>query len=553
MSGNKVLVIDDSATIRRLVDSTLSRVGYQVVLAPTAEEGLKLAEEIQPDVILLDHQLPGTTGYEVCCQLAETATTRQIPIIVSSTLRKRAYVEYAEKPNVVDMLPKPYTEELLRTTIANAVDTGALVVESQEQGTAVPEVIRQLDEPDVSGSFGHFSLREILDFLNNAGKCGVLEVEGAYRRTYFFLDRGRIEGVTAAGVDSQELVTLLPQSLQSLAPVLKLTLGGRGGSDVDGIVELLNRKVLDPRLLRKLLRYQASILTWDCFTEEVSEFRFHVGAAKPPLQQRLPLETSLLALLIEGSLLCDVPPLAEETRQGLFVRRMMRGQNLDRAGVPAHQMKLLGLLAKPQAWDELIERLQWDDAQLERVLSALLLCEAIERKPKTQSRKVVIFESNPAAVQRLRESLPADADRYACKVVKDPLALQMVLRRERPDALIFALDDAGAAKACRDLYFSGQQSQAGVKWLAIVPANNEDDLGNDLRSHWSARTKVTFDAVITRPYRSESVLDALDRVFDSNRVSAPIREEVAAVASSLTTPPDSTRNYENDGLFTIDA
>jgi hypothetical protein len=294
-------------------------------------------------------------------------------------------------------------------------------------------------------------------------------------------------------------------------------------------------------------------LTWDCFTQEVGEFRFHAGDAKPPLQQRLPLETSLLALLIEGSLLCDVPPLTDEARQGLFVRRMLRGQNLDRAGVPAHQMKLLGLLAKPQSWDELIQRLQWDDEQLERVLSALLLCDAIEQQANAHSRKVVIFESNPAAVQRLRESLPAGGDRYACKVVKDPLALQMVLRREQPDALVFALDDPAAAKMCRDLYFAGQESLANVKWLAIVPAVDEDTAGSDLRSHWTARTKVTFDAVVARPYRSDSVWEALDRVYASNEVAPPSLEAMPTVASTVTTPREPTRNYENDGLFTIDA
>ena len=124
-----ILVIDDSAAIRRVVDSTLSPVGYRVVLAANAEEGLEKAAEIHPDLIILDHQLPGTTGKEVCLQLLEVAELKNIPIIGSSTLRKRAYVEYADCPNVVDMLPKPYTPDLLITTVANTLDTGSLVVD----------------------------------------------------------------------------------------------------------------------------------------------------------------------------------------------------------------------------------------------------------------------------------------------------------------------------------------------------------------------------------------------------------------------------------------
>ena len=126
MNGKTILVIDDSTTIRRLADSTLSRAGYAVLLAANAEDGLRLAAEALPDMILLDHQLPGTTGFEVCKTLLDDEATRQLPVVISSTLRKRAYVEYADMTNVVDMLPKPYTEELLVTTAVNSLDTGSL-------------------------------------------------------------------------------------------------------------------------------------------------------------------------------------------------------------------------------------------------------------------------------------------------------------------------------------------------------------------------------------------------------------------------------------------
>ena len=88
MSERTILVIDDSATIRRLVDSTLSPVGYRVVLAASAEEGLERAAEVVPDLIILDHQLPGTTGREVCKHLVESPELEDIPIIGCSTLRK---------------------------------------------------------------------------------------------------------------------------------------------------------------------------------------------------------------------------------------------------------------------------------------------------------------------------------------------------------------------------------------------------------------------------------------------------------------------------------
>ena len=97
--------------------------------------------------------------------------------MVSSTLRKKAYVEYADCDNVVDMLPKPYTEDLLRTTVENAIETAAMIVESQSKGSAVPEIIGETADADMAGKFNVFGLREVVDFLNNGSKQGVLEVE----------------------------------------------------------------------------------------------------------------------------------------------------------------------------------------------------------------------------------------------------------------------------------------------------------------------------------------------------------------------------------------
>ncbi len=281
MTQQTVLIIDDSATIRRLADGCLTAAGYRVVAAATAEDGVELAQQESPDVILLDHQLPGTTGTQVASKLLELPTASQVPVVVSSTLRKKAYAEYLELSNVVDMLPKPYTEELLETTIANALNTAAMVVNSQSEGTAVPEVLRSGNEPDFTGRFAAFGIRELLDFVNNSGKAGVLEVEGNGFRVFFFVENGRVNGVSASGVGTEEVTCCLPEALQNLAPIVNLTLGGRGASELDGLVELLNRKVVDPRLLRKLLRHQAAVLAWKCFTTELAEFRFTPGEPTP--------------------------------------------------------------------------------------------------------------------------------------------------------------------------------------------------------------------------------------------------------------------------------
>src|SRR3954470_7549311 len=91
-----VLVIDDSPTIRKMVECHLSQAGYRVELAPDAERGLELAASIKPDLILLDHQLPGTPGEEFCRKLLLSEATAKVPVVVSSAMRNRAFARYSE-------------------------------------------------------------------------------------------------------------------------------------------------------------------------------------------------------------------------------------------------------------------------------------------------------------------------------------------------------------------------------------------------------------------------------------------------------------------------
>src|SRR3984957_4012682 len=167
MDNPLVLIIDDSQTIRKLVECHLSQAGYRVAMAADAERGLELARSVQPQLILLDHQLPGTTGDEVCRKLLFGETPGKIPVVVSSALRNRAFAQYAQYPNVVDQIPKPFTPELLKSGVANALQTGAMVLQAQRTGGAMPETVGEVHDALLEGMTESFPLLAVLDFLNN--------------------------------------------------------------------------------------------------------------------------------------------------------------------------------------------------------------------------------------------------------------------------------------------------------------------------------------------------------------------------------------------------
>lgn len=441
MSDKTILVIDDSATIRRFVDSELSSAGYRVIAAGTAEEGVETARLQRPDLIILDHQLPGTTGYEVCCQLLEDPELAAIPVVASSTLRKKAYAEYVDCANVVDMLPKPYRPEALIATVANAIDTAEMVVQSQSLGSAVPEVIDEQGESDLSGKFGCFGLRELLDLLNNGEKSGMLEVEADNCRVFVYVDRGRIQAVTASGVDPKQIARQMPESLSELAPVMKFTLTGRRGSEVDGLVDLLDTKVLDPRLLKKLLRIQAALLLRICFQNPLSNFRFDQSRNASSLYQKLPLDCSLLALLVEGAMVCDEDELPALDEGLGYARRAIRGQNLDRAGLSSRHMKMMGSLANTVSVQDLVSQLGWDSDEVQRVLHGFELADLVERKPIQTATRVAVVSDDQQLNQRLASFFSQHSEQCKGKLVREWNAAAMLVKRLQPQVLLVEVSD----------------------------------------------------------------------------------------------------------------
>lgn len=81
----KILVIEDDASIRLGLEDTLAAKGYRVTACSRGGEGLELAAELRPDLIILDIMLPDTDGFEVCRRLkAQRSGLAEVPVIILS-------------------------------------------------------------------------------------------------------------------------------------------------------------------------------------------------------------------------------------------------------------------------------------------------------------------------------------------------------------------------------------------------------------------------------------------------------------------------------------
>jgi two-component system, OmpR family, response regulator MprA len=78
----KVLVVDDEDNIIELIRLGLRYEGFHVEVASDGEEGITVAQRINPDLVILDVMMPGIDGLEVCRRLRDNPTTRDVPILM---------------------------------------------------------------------------------------------------------------------------------------------------------------------------------------------------------------------------------------------------------------------------------------------------------------------------------------------------------------------------------------------------------------------------------------------------------------------------------------
>jgi two-component system, OmpR family, KDP operon response regulator KdpE len=107
----RILVIDDEAQIRRLLEIALANRDWKVFLAPTGLEGLEAARGCKPDVVLLDLNLPDMAGAEVLGRLREWST---VPVVVISVKDSERDIVALLNAGADDYVVKPfYTDELI--------------------------------------------------------------------------------------------------------------------------------------------------------------------------------------------------------------------------------------------------------------------------------------------------------------------------------------------------------------------------------------------------------------------------------------------------------
>ncbi len=223
----RVLVVDDSATIRKVVVAVLERHGFEAVQAADGQAALdKLAEAAAPpadgeepppkiDVVLVDFVMPRMNGFQLCRAIRENERLRLTPVVLMSAKSDRIREHFVQQTGAIDAITKPFDAQALIAVIENATrrsakwraraDTPAASVADEPEVTDAPRPMfaENAQRAALSGDLSVIPIGAILQLLQMERQTGVLVVSDGKTEVSIAMRLGLIDLVQARGAGSE--------------------------------------------------------------------------------------------------------------------------------------------------------------------------------------------------------------------------------------------------------------------------------------------------------------------------------------------------------------
>ena len=424
MPGEHLLVIDDSPTLLKVVENTLTRAGYRVDTAADGVAGLSLVRESRtvPDLILLDGVIPGRDSAEICRDFAGDQALARVPIVVMASKGDDLEARFARAPNVVDYISKPFSPDALQAVVSHVVESRAAravpeTARAPEAGTgptpasraAVAEALSRSTAPEatatvlggyaLTGDLAVVSLGEVFSMLKERAQSGVLRVVNTATRAQVELvfQEGRIDLAGAVGVSEDFLLgrfavergdvpaatldaVLEERRRATSKPPAKLPLLG---------ADLVARKLLTETQLRRAMARQTSELVYETLRWTHGFFQLKRAtdaddtAALVTLARGAALAINIDRLLLEGYRRVDEWRVIErvvDSFDRVFVRDEAKIADLPRGTFTREELAVLERIDGRLTVREIVRALRLGSFDVSRVLFRLLRTKLIRAR-----------------------------------------------------------------------------------------------------------------------------------------------------------------------------
>ena len=220
----RVLVVDDSPTIRKVVGDVLARHGFDALTAPDGQAALDVllrsiektqngtSDNYRIDVVLVDFVMPKMNGYQLCRAIRHDERLRRTPVVLMSAKSDRIRDHFVEQTGAIDAISKPFDARALVAVIENAIRrteewrTRTESVAGYELGapeTLPPAVADPLPHVALSGDVAIIPVGAVLQLLQIESQSGVLVVTDGKTEVSISLRNGLIDLVQARGAGNE--------------------------------------------------------------------------------------------------------------------------------------------------------------------------------------------------------------------------------------------------------------------------------------------------------------------------------------------------------------
>lgn len=428
MAGEKILNIDDSPTVQRLIEMILSSQGYQVVLASDGEEGILKAKSERPALILVDFVMPKMNGYQVCKTLKEDPEFRDTPIILVTSKGDKVGSKFVDVLGISEYFTKPFQPEELLAKIREVLDKKAeeaaaakaaaakarsapAAAPSRGAAAAAPEgleamvatiVKRILDDfvqnalpalvsklqgggkgggAAIQGNLAAFRIVELMQMLALQRQSGRLVITRREGEAEIFVKDGAIVFAgsamngTMGGIDGllKKSCRVGEDGLQHARRIAEMT-----GQPLDGV--LAQEKILDQKTFGACLKRHTESVVFKAMDWKDGDFFF--DNTLPPVFAN-PIALKVDDLILEGTRRSDEWVLIQQKIPNfsmVFEPLIGNAEELTRRGLSDMDLKVFAMVDGRSTVQEIIERAMLSDFDVAKSMFILLSVNLIRKK-----------------------------------------------------------------------------------------------------------------------------------------------------------------------------
>jgi CheY-like chemotaxis protein len=154
----RILVVDDSPTVLKIVERTLLRAGYEVSVASDGQEGLEEAQRLAPDLVLVDFVMPRMNGFQMTTALRGIANLAHLPVVLMSARAEKIGAQFTAQTGAADAISKPFSPEALLAVVAHTLEraprTGSAAFDLDTPDEASSPTLRVSTPPPAADATG---------------------------------------------------------------------------------------------------------------------------------------------------------------------------------------------------------------------------------------------------------------------------------------------------------------------------------------------------------------------------------------------------------------